>query len=79
MNPAPDRQKRSTSKELLRTHWDVLAAADFFSIEVWTAAGVVRYLAETVGGDAGVLVGPVAAIRFLNKKAGSSGAPRPTE
>jgi len=43
VDPAPDRQKRTTWKEFLRTHWDVLAAADFFSVEVWTALGLVRY------------------------------------
>lgn len=43
MDPAPDRQKRTTWKEFLRTHWDVLAAADFFNVEVWTALGMVRY------------------------------------
>jgi transposase InsO family protein len=43
MDPAPERQKRTTWKEFLRTHWDVLAAADFFSVEVWTALGLVRY------------------------------------
>jgi hypothetical protein len=43
VDSAPDRQKRTTWKEFLRTHWDVLAAADFFSVEVWTALGLVRY------------------------------------
>jgi hypothetical protein len=43
IDPAPDRQKRTTWKEFLRTHLDVLAAADFFSVEVWTALGLVRY------------------------------------
>jgi putative transposase len=43
VDPAPDRQKRSTWKEFLRTHWDVLAAADFFSVEMWTVLGLVRY------------------------------------
>jgi putative transposase len=43
VDPAPDRQKRTTWKEFLRTHWDVLAAADFFNVEVWTALGLVRY------------------------------------
>ena len=43
VDPAPDRQKRTTWKEFLRTHWDVLAATDFFSVEVWTALGLVRY------------------------------------
>jgi transposase InsO family protein len=43
VDPAPARQKRTTWKEFLRIHWDVLAAADFFSVEVWTALGLVRY------------------------------------
>ena len=43
VDPAPDRQKRTTWKEFLRAHWEVLAAADFFTVEVWTAAGLVRY------------------------------------
>jgi len=43
VDPAPDRQKRTTWKEFLRAHWDVLAATDFFSVEVWTALGLVRY------------------------------------
>ena len=43
IDPAPDRQQRTTWKEFLRTHWDVLAAADFFSVEGWTAVGLVRY------------------------------------
>jgi putative transposase len=43
VEPAPDRQKGTPWKEFLRNHWEVLAAADFFSVEVWTALGLVRY------------------------------------
>jgi putative transposase len=43
VDPAPDRQKRTTWKEFLGAHWQVLAAADFFCVEVWTALGLVRY------------------------------------
>ena len=43
MDPAPERQKQTTWKEFLRSHFAVLAAADFFSVEVWTALGLVRY------------------------------------
>jgi hypothetical protein len=43
VDPAPERQKQTTWKEFLRTHWDVLAAADFFTVEVWTVLGLVRY------------------------------------
>jgi hypothetical protein len=34
-----ERQKRTTWQEFLRTHRGVLAAADFFSVEVWTGEG----------------------------------------
>jgi transposase InsO family protein len=43
IEPAPERQKRTTWQEFLKAHWDVLAAADFFSVEVWTATGLTRY------------------------------------
>ena len=43
IEPAPDRQKRTTWQEFLKAHWDVLAAADFFTVEVWTTAGLTRY------------------------------------
>ena len=29
--------------EFLKSHWNVLAATDFFTTEVWTAHGLVRY------------------------------------
>ena len=43
IEPAPERQKRTTWQEFLKAHLDVLAAADFFSVEVWTATGLKRY------------------------------------
>jgi transposase InsO family protein len=43
IEPAPERQKRTTWQEFLRTHRSVLAAADFFSVEVWTAGGLTRF------------------------------------
>ena len=43
VDPAPDRAKQTTWKEFLGSHWEVLAAADFFCVEVWTALGLVRY------------------------------------
>src|SRR5262249_52407012 len=33
----------TTWHEFLKTHWDVLAAADFFSVEVWTPTGLTRF------------------------------------
>jgi transposase InsO family protein len=42
IEPAPERQRRTTWQEFLKTHWDVLATADFFTVEVWTGAGLTR-------------------------------------
>jgi hypothetical protein len=43
LDPAPERQKMTSWKEFLRSHFAVLAAEDFFSVEVSTAVGLVRY------------------------------------
>ena len=43
MEPAPERERKSTWAEFLRAHWDVLGATDFFTVEVWTLNGLVRY------------------------------------
>ena len=43
IDPAPDRGPRSGWKEFLRAHWELLAAGDFFTVEVWTTIGLVRY------------------------------------
>jgi transposase InsO family protein len=44
IEPAPARLKKTTWQEFLQTHWEVLAAADFFTVEVWTRSGLVRVL-----------------------------------
>ncbi|MCX5659669.1 MAG: hypothetical protein NTW19_08105 [Planctomycetota bacterium] len=43
LEPAPQRSKGTTWPEFFKTHWDVLAAADFFTVEVWTLGGLVRH------------------------------------
>ena len=44
IEPAPERLKKSTWREFLQAHWEVLAAADFFTVEVWTRSGLVRFV-----------------------------------
>ena len=44
IEPAPERRTGTTWREFLKAHWDVLAAADFFTVEVWTATGLTRYV-----------------------------------
>jgi putative transposase len=43
LDPAPERVKKTTWTEFLKTHWDVLAAADFFTVDVWTGRGLMRF------------------------------------
>lgn len=43
LEPAPERSKRMPWKTFLRAHWGAIAAADFFSVEVMTWLGLVRY------------------------------------
>ena len=44
IEPAPERGTRTPWKTFLAAHWDGLAAADFFTVEVLTMAGMVRYV-----------------------------------
>jgi hypothetical protein len=41
IEPAPQRQRKTTWKTFLKAHWDVLAAIDFTTVEVWTIKGLV--------------------------------------
>jgi putative transposase len=40
---APDRGARTPWKTFLKAHWEVLAASDFLTTEVWTKGGLVTY------------------------------------
>jgi transposase len=41
IEPAPQRKRNTTWKTFLKAHWDVLAAVDFTTIEVWGLNGLV--------------------------------------
>jgi transposase InsO family protein len=43
IEPAPERGKRTPWKTFLRAHWDMITAGDFFTVEVLTLGGLVRY------------------------------------
>ena len=45
--PAPERRKTTNWREFIRAHLEVLAAVDFFTVEVWTAAGLTTYYVLT--------------------------------
>jgi transposase len=43
IEPAPERKKQTTWKDFIQAHWDVLAAVDLTTIEVWTKSGLVTF------------------------------------
>ncbi len=43
IEPAPERRKRTTWKTFLKAHWETFAAANFFTVEVWTLGGLVTF------------------------------------
>jgi putative transposase len=44
IEPAPERGTNTPWKTFLAAHWDGLVAADFFTVEVLTMGGLVRYV-----------------------------------
>ena len=40
IEPTPERTKRTTWAQFLRTHWSTIAAADFFTTETWAPRGL---------------------------------------
>ena len=43
IEPAGDRKRQTTWTTFIKSHWDVLGAIDFTTIEVWTRGGLVTY------------------------------------
>jgi transposase InsO family protein len=44
IDPAPERSRKTTWKEFLSRHWELIVAADFFTVEVWTRRGLQRFV-----------------------------------
>ncbi len=44
VEPAPERLPHMPWSKFLKAHWEAIAAVDFFTVEVWTSIGLVRYL-----------------------------------
>jgi hypothetical protein len=44
IEPAPERSGKTTWKEFLSRHWELIVAADFFTVEVWTRRGLQRFI-----------------------------------
>jgi putative transposase len=44
LEPAPERERKTTWKEFLRRYREVIVAADFFTIEAWTRRSLTRFI-----------------------------------
>ena len=44
IEPSPERKRKTTWKEFLGRHWELIVAADFFTVEVWTRRGLQRFI-----------------------------------
>jgi len=44
IEPAPERTRQTTWKGFLTRHWELIVAADFFTVEVWTRRGLQRFM-----------------------------------
>ena len=65
IEPSPDRGKRTSWSTFLKSHWEVLSASDFLTVEVWTGRGLMTYyllfvmsLADRVVKIAGITTQP---------------------
>jgi hypothetical protein len=43
LEPGPIRHQGMTWTEFLKVRWQVLGATDFFTVELWTARGLIRH------------------------------------
>jgi len=44
VEPAPVRIRKTTWKEFLGRHWELIVATDIFAVEVWTRPGLRRFV-----------------------------------
>jgi len=44
IEPAPERVRKTIWKEFLTRHWELMVAADFFTVEVWTPQRLQRFI-----------------------------------
>jgi putative transposase len=44
IEPSPERSRKTTWKEFLSRHWELIVATDFFTVEVWTRRGLQRFV-----------------------------------
>ena len=48
IEPSPDRPEKTSWNDFIRIHWESLAAIDFFTTEIYTISGLVKYMVLVV-------------------------------
>ena len=48
IEPNPNRPEKTTWNEFIKREWDSLAAIDFFTTEIYTISGLVKYMVLVV-------------------------------
>ncbi len=48
LEPQPDRKRKTTWAEFIKTHWQSLSACDFFTTEIYTVKGLTQYMVFVV-------------------------------
>jgi hypothetical protein len=44
IEPAPERSRKTTWKEFLTRHWELIVPAGFFTVDVWTRRGLQLFI-----------------------------------
>ena len=47
IEPSSERLVKTTWREFLSAHWEMIAAADFFTVEIWTLLGLTRFISRS--------------------------------
>ena len=47
IEPAPERSWKKAWKNLPTRHWKLIVAADFFTVQLWTRRGLLRFIVRT--------------------------------
>jgi putative transposase len=49
LEPAPERSRKTTWKEFLARHWELIVVTDFFTVEVWTRRWCINHIKDELG------------------------------
>ncbi len=69
IDSAPERSRKTTWEEFLMQHWDLIVAADFFTIKAWTTPCLRRFVVLLCAGHTQQLGGASPLANLMEGKA----------